>query len=129
MTMMLQRDFGSAVQAMGRSELPFLEWWTRVWWEWDAGTQDWFSIGYHWFNLLEAVIWFGIAAMVGVKNYREHRTAVDWLYALAFLVFGLTDMVEARQQSSPLILFKLMNLIELVCLRQIVSRRQKSATN
>lgn len=127
MTRMSNRDRGIAALAIWSGELSSHELWIRVWWVWDAETHDWFSIGYHWFNLLEAVIWFGIAVRIAVRNLRGHRTALEWSYALAFLIFGLTDIVEARQQSSPLILFKLWNLIALVWLRRKVAQRPKAA--
>ena len=90
---------------------------SHVWWQWDATSADTFSIGYHLFNLAESAVWFGVSIAILIRAARFRHSRWEWLYASAFFVFGLTDVVEAWQQSSLLIAFKLFNLVLLGFIR------------
>lgn len=95
---------------------------THIWWQWDPDAADRFSQIYHGFNLLESAAWLAFAGLV-LRRWRACRKSkFEPSYAAAFAVFGFTDTVEAWQQSTPLILFKLVNLIVLLLLRRRVMR-------
>lgn len=95
---------------------------TRIWWQWDPAAADGFSTIYHWFNLFECAAWLMFAGLVLRRWKAFHNSKWELTYAAAFAVFGLTDAIEAWQQSTPLILFKLVNLIVLLLLRRRVMR-------
>jgi hypothetical protein len=95
----------------------------RTWWTWDPGDRQWFSMIYHWFNLLEGVIWLIFAGLV-LRRWLKHRNSrIEIVYAMAFFTFAATDVREAWEQSSWLIWLKLFNLLFLFWLRRIVMRR------
>lgn len=86
--------------------------------DWGAMTAiDYCLVG---FNLVEALIWFGCAAYVVRRNAMIHRSPLEWAYAALFVLFGLTDIVETLQVSSPLIWIKLFVLIPLFVVRSKV---------
>ena len=83
----------------------------RTWWQWNPSDGQWFSLIYHWFNILEGIAWIVFAALV-LRRYLRHRnSSVELAYIAAFLAFAATDFREAWQQSSWLIGLKLLNLI------------------
>lgn len=100
--------------------------WFETWWSWARPANEpylWTDIACHYFNLVEAVAWFVFAAMV-LRRWRLHRrSSVELWYALAFAIFGLTDLIEAWRLTSWLLWWKGMNLIVLFWLRRIVLRR------
>ena len=86
--------------------------------DWEAMTTvDYFLVG---FNSIEAMIWFGCAAYVIRRNARSHRSSQERLYGVLFVLFGVTDIVETLQVSSPLIWIKLFVLIPLFVVRRKV---------
>jgi len=96
---------------------------TKTWWQWNPSDGQWFSVIYHWFNILEGVSWIVFAALV-FQRYLSHRnSSVEIAYSVAFLAFAATDFLEAWEQSSWLIWLKLLNLIALLWLRRIVMQR------
>ena len=96
---------------------------THTWWTWDPLDGQWFSITYHWFNLLEGMIWLILAGLV-LRRWLKHRCSrIEIIYAIAFLCFAATDFREAWEQSSWLIWLKLFNLALLFWLRRIVVQR------
>jgi hypothetical protein len=96
---------------------------TRTWWTYDPGTRDGYSTFYHWFNLCEGAAWLILAAVVFSRHLKHRHSPLELAYALAFATFGLSDFREAWVQSSPLLWFKLANLIALLWLRRIVMTR------
>lgn len=93
----------------------------QVWWQWDAtASGDVFSQLYHWFNLAESAAWCIFGGLVVRRWSTWRRSSLELFYAAAFVVFGITDAIEAWQQSTVLILFKLINLIVLFLLRRRV---------
>lgn len=99
----------------------------RVWWRWDAQNADWFSVGYRSFNFLECLVWLVVALLILARFARHRRSRQELLYGLAFVTFGLSDAMEAFQQSSWLIWLKLINLVALFLLRRRVMRRYPEA--
>ncbi|MCA9034164.1 MAG: hypothetical protein KDA91_03485 [Planctomycetaceae bacterium] len=90
----------------------------RVWWRWTPGSHDGFSMTYHWFNLLEGTVWLVVAGFIARRAIRFSRHWMEWLYASSFALFGISDWVEAWQQSTVLILAKALILLWIVLLRQ-----------
>jgi hypothetical protein len=72
------------------------------------------------FNACEALFWFGCACYAFHRNGRLHRVPRENLYSLLFILFGLTDVVEVFQVSSPLIWIKLAILVPLFLVRRQV---------
>jgi hypothetical protein len=93
---------------------------THTWWRYNSS--DWFHQAYHWFNLVEGLIWLGFAAFVLGRFTRRRRSWLEVAYAAAFFAFGLTDFREAWCLQSWLILFKGANLLVLLWLRHEVIR-------
>ncbi len=94
----------------------------RNWWVYDPG-EHWYNQPYHWLNLIEGTIWIAIAGLV-LRRYRQHRhSPVEIAYAAAFFTFGLSDFHEAWTLPSWLILFKGVNLIVILWLRNRLLNR------
>lgn len=53
-----------------------------------------FEIFYFGFNGLEAVAWFTFAAVVLLRWRRNRKTQLELSYAMLFLSFGLSDVME-----------------------------------
>ena len=94
---------------------------THVWWRY-GGAGGW-SAAYHWFNLVEALVWFVFGGFVLARFLRQRRSAFELIYALAFVTFGLSDLREAWQLESWLLLAKGVNLGLLLALRRHILRR------
>ncbi len=102
---------------------------SRVWWQYQAEDEQWFSILYHWFNILEGAAWCVFSALVIRRYQSHHRSRLELCYAFAFLTFALSDFGEAWRQTSWLLWLKLINLILLFLLRRhIMSRHYPDAT-
>ena len=95
----------------------------HIWWTWNPEDRQWFSIVYHWFNLLEGVIWLILAGLVLRRWLRHRNSRIEIAYSIAFLAFAATDFREAWEQSSWLIWLKLLDLVILLWLRRVVMRR------
>ena len=96
--------------------------WFRTWWSY-RGSNDWPSIAYHAFNLLEGLAWLVFCGLVLRRRHRQSRTSLELWYAVAFLTFGLSDFREADYQQSWLIWLKAINLVALFWLRHRVITR------
>lgn len=72
------------------------------------------------FNWIEAGCWFGFALFVLIRHLRFRRTRFEPMYALTFLIFGLTDVVETGGLTVVLLLLKMMCVIALIALRHLV---------
>ena len=95
----------------------------RIWWTYSAEEPFGFSACYHWFNILEGLVWLAFSALVLLRFLRHRRTRIELCYCVLFAAFGTSDFVEAWQQSSWLIWLKLFNLYGLVRAREHVMRR------
>jgi hypothetical protein len=96
---------------------------TRAWWVYCPGSADIHAQLYHSFNLVESSVWWVFAALVLLRFMRFRKSPRELLYALAFVLFGLTDLRESYCLSSWLIWAKLVNLGLLLWLRATVMRR------
>ena len=94
----------------------------RIWWTYDSEEPFGFSACYHWFNIVEGLVWLVFAALVLLRFLRNHQSRIELCYCALFAAFGFSDLVEAWQQSSWLIWFKLFNLYGLVRTREHVMR-------
>ena len=95
----------------------------RIWWIYDAEEPLGFSACYHWFNILEGLVWLVFSALVLLRFLRHRQSRIELCYFALFAAFGVSDFVEAWQQSSWLIWLKLINLSGLVWTRERVMRR------
>jgi hypothetical protein len=95
----------------------------RTWWTYRGRPADTFGTSYHWLNVCEAGVWFVLAGLVFARYLRHRNLPVEVCYAIAFLLFGLTDVQEARELSSWLIWLKLVNLVVLLYVRNLVLKR------
>ena len=95
----------------------------RSWWTYDVKKPFGFSACYHWFNILEGLVWLVFSALVLLRFLRHRQSRIELCYCALFAAFGVSDFVEAWQQSSWLILLKLFNLYGLVWTRERVMRR------
>lgn len=95
---------------------------SHTWWIWGPDAQLPDQV-YHTFNIAEGLAWIALGALVLRRWTPQKRSALEPLYALAFVTFGLTDFQEARELSTWLILAKGVNLALLLALRAIVIRR------
>ncbi|MCA9027921.1 MAG: hypothetical protein KDA86_22115 [Planctomycetaceae bacterium] len=93
---------------------------TQPWWTYDPQTTGTWGHVYRWFNLFEGTVWFVFAGLV-IHRWRRHRkSSLEPVYALTFLLFGLTDFREASAQSAGLVIMKAIILSGLFGLRQRV---------
>ena len=95
---------------------------TRTWWKYEPNA-DGFAAAYHFLNLAEGCVWLALGALVLARYSKHRRSAIEPLYALAFVLFGASDFCEAYALQSWLILCKAVNLAALLWLRHIVIRR------
>ena len=94
----------------------------RRWWEYSP-IADPFSTVYHAFNLVEGVAWIVCARLVFSRWWRKRNSALEPLYAAAFLTFAATDFREAYLVEGWLILLKGLNLAVLLWLRRLILTR------
>ncbi|HEY2251536.1 MAG TPA: hypothetical protein VGH74_10770 [Planctomycetaceae bacterium] len=94
-----------------------------TWWVYDQADQSAHSIFVHWFNLFEGCAWIVFAALVMRRYLRFRRGRIEVVYAVAFVLFGLTDFREAYSVQSWLLWLKLAILVWLFCLRRSVMRK------
>lgn len=100
--------------------------WSETWWSWNRPPNEPYffnDIACHYFNLVEATAWFLFAALVLMRWQRFRRSILELFYSLAFLTFGISDLIEAWRLTSWLLWWKLANLIALLVLRKVVLRR------
>lgn len=91
---------------------------------WRYDPSDTLSAGYHWINVAEAVAWFVIAAVVVRRMRRQHK-AVRWeaVYALLFIVFGVSDLWESRVVPVWLVAAKGLIFAGIVAVRHVLVKR------
>jgi hypothetical protein len=74
-------------------------------------------------NLMEACFWLGIAGWVLYRHCKRGGGGWNFAYALAFVVFGATDVIESQIVPVWLIPVKLLILACLLACRAAVVRR------
>ena len=72
------------------------------------------------FNFFESACWLFFAVVVAVRHARYRKTPFEALYALAFLLFAFTDLVETTGLTVMLLLFKMACFLALIPLRKLV---------
>lgn len=100
--------------------------WFETWWAWKRPANlapSFQDLACHYFNLFEASVWFVFAGLVVYRWFRFRQSSLEIVYAIAFLVFGVSDVIEAWRLTSWLLWWKVANLILLFRLRQLVMRR------
>lgn len=95
----------------------------KIWWQWNPSDGQWFSLIYHWFNILEGIAWIVFATLVFQRYSKHRKSSIELAYSAAFLAFAATDFREAWEQSSWLFGLKVLNLVALLRLRTVVIRR------
>lgn len=103
----------------------FIYWlWPHTWWSYAESQDPLHASLYRGVNIVEGLCWLGFAAAVVIRSMRNpERQTIEWVYAAAFLCFGITDFREAIALQSWLIWVKLINLFALLWLRKRVMRR------
>lgn len=86
---------------------------------------DWTSTGwgqqlYIGFNAMEALIWFCVAVFIWVRWAKNRQSAIEHLYAISFVVFGLTDLLEMDHYTASLLLLKGFVLATILLCRHLV---------
>lgn len=95
----------------------------HTWWSYAPHDYSAFAGLYHWFNVLEGVVWCVFSLLVFVRHSKFRKAACEVVYAAAFFTFGLTDFCEAYRLTSWLLWAKLGNLILLLWLRASIMKR------
>ncbi len=93
---------------------------TEVWWQYAPNDGQYFSSAYHWFNIAEGLAWLSLSGLVLLRFLKHRNSLHECIYSVTFLAFGITDFVEAWQQSSCLIWLKLGVLLFLFRIRRFV---------
>ena len=94
--------------------------WNETWWKFDRQNLGGYALCAHWFNLFEATAWFACGVFVGGRYLRCQKSLIELAYSISFLLFGMTDLIEAYRLTSWLLWFKLMILLPLIRLRRYV---------
>ena len=68
---------------------------TAPWWTFDPATAGVWDHIYRGFNLFEGLAWVLFAVLVFVRYLRRGQSKLEIVYAVIFLLFGLTDFREA----------------------------------
>lgn len=97
--------------------------WSHTWWQYESTSDSPYNLPYHWFNIAEGVTWFVFALLVLLRWNRARQSSIEIAYVFAFVMFGVTDLLESQALTSWLIWLKLVNLIALIWIRAIVIRR------
>lgn len=99
---------------------------------WRVDPEDALSIGYSTLNVVEAIAWFAVAVWVLVRLKRRKPvggalglSGAAWcrIYALAFVVFGLSDVMESQVVPVWLVAAKGVIFAAIVGIRFVVVRK------
>lgn len=94
-----------------------LLWW-HTWWSFAPNGSVHDLIWQHGFNLVEGACWLVFAVLVVRRCCRFRKSMrLELSYAAAFVLFGISDFIQAYQLTSWLLIWKLFNLIVLLVLR------------
>lgn len=98
----------------------------ETWWSWTrTGSEaySWTDFACRGFNFIEAAAWFCFAGLVFRRWRRHRRSSLEVWYVLAFILFGISDVIEAWILTSWLLWWKGINLASLFYLRRTVMQR------
>ena len=100
-----------------------IDWWFRQeLWRHDpdhATLTDQLCRGFNW---IEAIAWIACAFLILRRHQRHHKSALEPVYALSFLLFAVTDLREAAVIHAWLIWVKAIILICILTLRQYMKQ-------
>ncbi|WP_373652161.1 hypothetical protein [Schlesneria sp. DSM 10557] len=99
--------------------------WSETWWRWERPLGSPFmlsEIACHYFNFVEATAWLIFAVLVFRRWEIHRRSPMEVPYALSFVLFGISDVIEAWILTSWLLWWKAVNLIVLFLLRRMIMR-------
>ncbi|MBS0202829.1 MAG: hypothetical protein JSS49_08025 [Planctomycetes bacterium] len=98
----------------------------ETWWSWNrpAGAPyTWMEIAGRGFNGVEATAWFIFAVLVFRRGLKYRRSKCELWYGVAFVLFGISDVIEAWILTSWLLWWKAINLVVLFSLRRSIMKR------
>jgi hypothetical protein len=72
------------------------------------------------FNAFEASAWFAFCLFVASRFALHRKTWYEILYALSFLVFGVSDLMEIYQTTVGLLIVKGIILASILACRKVV---------
>lgn len=101
---------------------------SNIWWQWNSENPSAFDIFYHGFNIAESFVWLCLAGLVLRRFLETQNSRMELAYALLLATFGITDVVEAWEQSTWLFALKGMNLLMLLWIRRSVMKRYYPAS-
>ena len=89
---------------------------------------DWQEVGwtqklYVGFNAAEAILWWSLAIFVWIRWGRNRQTPLEHLYAISFVVFGLTDVLEMDRYTVGLLMLKGFVLASILLCRHLVLKQ------
>ena len=86
--------------------------------DWDG--LNWQRGLYVGFNGLEALLWWSLAGYVWTRWIRHRKTPLEHLYAVSFVFFGVTDVLEMDSYTVGLLLLKGFILASILLCRRLV---------
>lgn len=93
---------------------------SRRLWSYDA-TSNWHTV-YHWLNVAEGCLWVLVGLIVIRRYLINQRSLAEVAFAVAFVLFGISDFIEAQSLDVWLIVWKTFNLALLLVLRSYVRK-------
>ncbi|MCC6126520.1 MAG: hypothetical protein IT426_16290 [Pirellulales bacterium] len=72
------------------------------------------------FNAFEACAWFCFGLFVAGRFFARRKTWYEILYALSFLAFGISDLMEIHRTTVGLLLTKGIILASILACRKVV---------
>lgn len=101
-----------------------LKWFQRIW-NYEFLTTDFtnattFTVTYVSFNAIEALIWFAVGSYVLIRYARRGKSAFNLMYAAAFAIFAISDLLEIVGYSLALLMLKAVTLGLILACRAIV---------
>lgn len=88
----------------------------------DSLPESFWRPAYQWVNRAEGLIWLILAGLVYRRFAKSQKSEVEPLYALAFLLFGISDFIEAVEYPAWLGIWKVENLLVLLYCRSYLLR-------
>jgi hypothetical protein len=89
-------------------------------WRYSASDPSPYQPIYRTINAVEACFWFGFCIAVCIRYARHRKSILEIGYAIAFLLFGLSDVAEMFVVTPALIAAKAVVLVVLLLLRYIL---------
>ena len=90
--------------------------------EYDYTAGGFIPVFYYRFNLVEAIAWFTIGGYVFIRFMRNRKSFYEIVYAVLFILFGITDIRELRNLPVWLLALKAIILSGLLIVRFYLKR-------